>query len=273
MSLPSTFNMHRVSSPLPIDLFSNTYINFSFPLHCHQTYLIQLVDRGINHFSCNGSRYSVGKGTILLMTPEEIHNGCGNRDEALHYKVFYLNEKELSDDNSGFNIDRHIRFNQTVLWNPEIANLINQLYTINSHDNEFLAYELFQNIRNSLLLNYSNFKLNIKESSRRYDEIVRRSKEYIHDQLQQPLRLVDISKSVYLSPFHLLRIFKEHTGITLHQYIINARIEKGKELIKSKRYSLGDLYYETGFSDPSNFTKSFKKITGQTPSQFRKIWK
>ena len=64
--------------------------------------------------------------------------------------------------------------------------------------------------------------------------------------------------------------FKERTGKTLVQYLNTRRIEKAKGLMKNRKYSLWDISEMTGFSNANYMIRVFKKITGQTVSEYRR---
>jgi AraC-like DNA-binding protein len=96
-------------------------------------------------------------------------------------------------------------------------------------------------------------------------------KEIIQDHIDTSLTLKEISKDLKISPSYLSREFSKHFGnLSFGEYIQKQRIEKAKDLMTSHSYSLTEIAYLTGFSDQSHFTRIFKKITGQNPSDFRK---
>lgn len=96
-------------------------------------------------------------------------------------------------------------------------------------------------------------------------------KEIIQDHIDTNITLKEISKDLNISPSYLSREFSKYFGeLSFGEYIQQQRIEKAKELMGNVTYSLTEIAYLTGFSDQSHFTRIFKKITGQNPSDFRK---
>lgn len=96
-------------------------------------------------------------------------------------------------------------------------------------------------------------------------------KEIIQDHIDTNITLKEISKDLNISPSYLSREFSKYFGeLSFGEYIQQQRIEKAKELMGTATYSLTEIAYLTGFSDQSHFTRIFKKITGQNPSDFRK---
>lgn len=94
--------------------------------------------------------------------------------------------------------------------------------------------------------------------------------DYIHEHLQQDLSLKEIAAIVQISQYHFSRLFKQKTGITLHQYILQCRIERAKELLQHSPLSIADIALRAGFCDQSHLTRSFKRIVGMPPKQFLK---
>lgn len=94
--------------------------------------------------------------------------------------------------------------------------------------------------------------------------------DYIHEHLQQDLSLKEIAAIAQISQYHFSRLFKQKMGITLHQYILQRRIERAKELLQHSQLSIADVALRVGFCDQSHFTRSFKRIVGMPPKQFLK---
>jgi AraC family transcriptional regulator len=94
--------------------------------------------------------------------------------------------------------------------------------------------------------------------------------EYINEHLAQDLKLNEIAAIAQLSPYHFSRLFKESMGITLHQYILQRRVEKAKYLLQYSQLSISEVATKVGFFDQSHLTRYFKQIVGVTPKQFLK---
>lgn len=91
--------------------------------------------------------------------------------------------------------------------------------------------------------------------------------EYIHDNLGHSLSLLELSSVANLSPSHFTRVFRQETGQSPHQYLIQARIDQAKHLLRSgDDLSIGSIAHQVGFADQSHFTRHFKRIVGVTPN-------
>jgi AraC-like DNA-binding protein len=72
-----------------------------------------------------------------------------------------------------------------------------------------------------------------------------------------------------VSPNHFVSLFTEATGLTPHQYVLRARIDSAKVLLKDQALSIAEVSKLTSFRTQEHFTKVFRKIVGVTPSEFR----
>lgn len=99
---------------------------------------------------------------------------------------------------------------------------------------------------------------------------VENSKTYIQNHLDESLRIEELARQAFMSTYYFIRVFKNETGMTPHEYIINARIRLAKLLLLESSLSINDICSKTGFSSASVFCASFKKHAGMTPVEYRK---
>ncbi|HHV95014.1 MAG TPA: helix-turn-helix transcriptional regulator [Clostridiaceae bacterium] len=96
--------------------------------------------------------------------------------------------------------------------------------------------------------------------------------DFINKSQLAHIKLRDISKEVCISENHMNNIFKSVTGLTIMQYIENLRINKAKQLLKDPTLTINAISSQLGYYDRYHFGKSFKKATGFSPGQYRKIY-
>jgi AraC family transcriptional regulator len=95
--------------------------------------------------------------------------------------------------------------------------------------------------------------------------------EYINTHLSENLSLTAIAAKLGMSQFYFCRLFKHSTGLTPHQYLIQQRVERAKQLLKQPELTIAQIAIECGFANQSHLAKQFRQQTGLTPKQFRKI--
>jgi AraC family transcriptional regulator len=98
---------------------------------------------------------------------------------------------------------------------------------------------------------------------------LRRAIEFIEENLDRDLELAEIAQSVDLSPYHFARSFKQTTGFTPIQFLMQRRIELAKRLLAESEAPIVEVGLSAGFKNQSHFTTLFRKHTSMTPKNYR----
>lgn len=93
-------------------------------------------------------------------------------------------------------------------------------------------------------------------------------KEYVETHLADDLSLTQLAAIAQISPNYFATQFKQSMGTTPHQYVIQRRIERAKQLIIGRRGTISEIANSVGFADQSHFTRHFKRLMGITPKKF-----
>ena len=135
--------------------------------------------------------------------------------------------------------------------------LLQILYTLsNDEDARVLASSSFANMEHNV-------------ESRR----VRKVQEYINAHYSEEIRLEDCAAMVGMSPSAFSRFFKQHTGRTLMDYIIDIRLGNAARLLVDTSEGISEISYACGFNNLSNFNRAFKARRGYTPRDFRTLFR
>jgi AraC family transcriptional regulator len=120
-----------------------------------------------------------------------------------------------------------------------------------------------------LLREYTTAKPKLEQSGRKLTrQMLLRSVEYIQDHLGEELTVSSIAEAVSTSPYYFTRLFKEATGKSPHQFIIEARVSKARHLLEKGGISISEAAYEAGFFDQSHLTRHFKRTFSLPPKAF-----
>lgn len=101
-------------------------------------------------------------------------------------------------------------------------------------------------------------------------ETIRRARHYVRDNLGDRMTLEEIAQHAGLSQHHFSRLFRAATGLTLTDYINRSRIEAARQLLLKADARVSEVAFEVGFQSLSQFNRSFLRITGRSPLDYRR---
>jgi len=100
---------------------------------------------------------------------------------------------------------------------------------------------------------------------------LRRATDFIAENCMRNIRLQELADLTSLSQSHFSHSFKASTGMAPHEWQMNARLDRAKELLLADDQPLTSIAAETGFSDQAHFTRVFRKHVGTTPARWKKV--
>ena len=98
---------------------------------------------------------------------------------------------------------------------------------------------------------------------------IRRSIDYIYDNLHRQLTVSELAEREGLSPSYYSRLFVKETGTNVVQFINDAKIQTAQNMLRYSDFPILDISISLGFSSQSAFSATFKKVTGFTPKAYR----
>lgn len=108
---------------------------------------------------------------------------------------------------------------------------------------------------------------NLKES--KVNHLIVKAKNFIYKNFDKDITLEDVAKEVCITPHYFSRLFKDETNENFIDFITSIRIEKAKDLLINSEYSIKEISYKIGYTDPNYFSRIFKKTTSYSPSEFK----
>jgi len=93
--------------------------------------------------------------------------------------------------------------------------------------------------------------------------------DYVRAHLDAQIRISDLAALAGMSRFHFARVFRASVGRTPHRYVLERRLDRARELVRSSGAPLRDIAAMTGFADQSHLTRTFKRTFGTTPAALR----
>lgn len=111
-----------------------------------------------------------------------------------------------------------------------------------------------------------------EEKKLRNSQPIRLAKEFMKENLSKQITVEDVATSVNLSYTYFSGLFKNETGITVSQFLLNIRIEKAKKYLKETTMNLSEISDCVGYSDSKHFSKLFKKATGISFKEYKRLY-
>ena len=234
------------------------------------SFLIVYTVSGKGYLEYEGQTYPITKGQCFYINCEQHHLYRTGREEdweilwihfngnsALgYYKEFTRNGFQILSVRDEFFMERTlwriIALNQKKDLTTELvtSNLINGMLT------ELLLQTATNNADTFLIPDY------IRQIVREIDK-----------NFKSGLPLSYFEEFTHRSRYYILKEFKKYIGVTIHEYIITARISYAKELLKYSDLPVSEIAFESGMNNVTHFINLFKAREGTTPLAYRKAWR
>ena len=251
------------------------YINSCGHYHCEQGYrvrrnhmdslLLMYIEQGELFVQYEGKEYTARAGDILLMdgTYPQYYG-------AVEYVEFYW--MHLAGGNAFELCDHLTRLRGGVLHrmsaHPETAGqirfLISQFKT-----NQTIAAPVHSSVLYSILCGLAPAAQRRPEEGAA--EPVRQAVQFIREHLNEELGLKRLAAEVHVSPSHLIRLFRQEMNRSPHEYIVLARMDRAKYLLKTTSLPVKAIAAEVGYQTESSFTGTFTEKIGISPRRFREL--
>lgn len=241
--------------------------------HYHEFCKLLMLRSGSGGYTVDGQRYSLDTGDIVL-----IGSGCVHRPEFEHGSLYerviiYISPEFLQQQSTPdcplldiFNGEHghvlHLH-QPDILWN--LSDALEQELSKDEYGRVILSnglllrllIEIARGIRNP----ETTFAKPIVPSDSRILEILR----YIDAHLTEELSIDILAEEFFISKFHMMRLFKQETGRSIHDYLQERRLLFARDLIR-QGVSATDSCFQSGFRSYSSFTRAYAKHFGTTPT-------
>lgn len=227
--------------------------------HCHQNSHLTLILDGGNREQRSHAELQALPGTVLLYNAEERHR---NRHTVHPSKNLNL---ELDPTFFAAYHTAPLSFAQAVCPHPDAKFALLKIY------HECLAPDAdsvatIHSLLLALLSSYSNH-----EQRNAPPPWARTLRELLHDCWNEPLPLQQLSRRLGIHPVSISKGFARYFGTTLGEYQRKLKVERALHLIRQPQYPLTQIAYECGFFDQSHFVRTFKRVTGWRPNEYRRL--
>lgn len=271
--LRETAKMWRVPEYDNLEVLSATYFKQKFSHHYHDTYAIGVMERGAYVLYHNGQHMTIRAGDMMLINPNDVHGGEPFDDKGWKYRMLYPNITLMRKIASEITADdlHEPHFPKPVVDDPIVARQILHLtHVLEKSDNRLKRDTAMRVALGSLILRHAENQPDDCCMAPQRDA-VRRVRDYLDTYYEANTSLDELAAIAGLSPFHLVRVFKDETGLPPHTYLTHVRIQRAREMLMNDPMSIADVAYATGFTDQSHLTRWFKRMVGVTPGKYATV--
>jgi AraC-like DNA-binding protein/mannose-6-phosphate isomerase-like protein (cupin superfamily) len=281
----------------PVEVLRTTYRSQTFARHSHDTYTLGLVLGGAGSFWCRGAERLASKGDVVVIPPGEVHTGSVSSGvESLSYLAVYLpvGLAALHAESAGMRDGNPPEFGSLVLRDPCVRRAYQALdRVIGSADSyrsrhaphstdtvldfdeaaaeEAVCVAITELVRRHAHQATQNDTLDRKRGILREPRLVSVVRDLLEDSYAKgdETSLHVLAQRTGVTPFRVIRAFREATGLAPHQYLIQVRVERARQFLADGTVpSIAAAM--TGFVDQSHLTYHFKKHFGITPGNYRR---
>ena len=221
-----------------------------------------------------------GRSEIIHSEPNQVGfyqaniSQCFAWDSEAEFLLLYLKPSLLKDlSEAAWGQDKiELVPNLTKFFDPLIVHMGLALKSILETD--ALGSRIYaDSIANALGIHILSRYSSIQKPTKHYKgglskQQLRQVLDYMNEHLDRNLSLSELAKVVHLSSYHFAHLFKQSMGISPHQYHIQCRIERAKELLFRRDATIKDIAQVVGFSSQGHLNYHFKRLTGMTPKNF-----
>lgn len=244
-----------------------------FNYHYHEFYKLLFLRSGSGGYSVAGQRYTLEAGDVVLVGSQSIHRPEFEKGMLYERVIIYISPQflemhstencrlsEIFDGKNGHVL--HLS-NPAPIW--ALSDALEQELAENNFGRELrsnsLLLMLFIEIARSMQHPKATFVAPLAPADSRIAELLR----YIDAHLSEELSIEHLAEQLYLSRFHMMRLFRQETGQSIHSYLQQRRLLHAAELIK-QGVSATESCFLSGFGSYSAFTRAYAKHFGTTPT-------
>lgn len=252
-----------------LELLRARFVTHSFAPHAHDTFAIGVIEEGAESFRYRGAEHVAPAGSVVLINPGEIHTGQAAVAGGWTYRMLYPTAAIVQQ--AAAQVAGRPQpipfFGEPVVQDAMVAGLLRGLHRTLEHSADPLLREsLFLTAMAQLVVRHADAPPPVA-APRRARASVASARRFLDQHHAEQPSLEQLAQHVGLSPFHLLRIFRQEVGITPHAYLTNVRVLHARQLLAAG-IKPADVALRTGFADQSHLTRTFKRVVGVPPGQY-----
>ncbi|MGP4689937.1 AraC family transcriptional regulator [Agrobacterium cavarae] len=234
-----------------------------FTPHRHDTYALGLTLHGVQTFRYRGvERFSM-PGNVIVLHPDEVHDGAAGTDAGLIYRMVYM-PPELIGAIDGYS--RSLPFvPDPVVANAEFSRTLAYILSDLDHEPDDLAKDdAIQRIGTILSREAGAPRKRVTKVAQ---SAVLQARDFLLSHSDEPVRSATLEDMTGLDRYALARHFRQLLGTSPHRYLVMRRLSRAKQLLLAGS-NLAGAAVESGFADQAHLTRHFRDAFGITPGRW-----
>lgn len=240
------------------DRLEGAFQGTAYAPHRHDTYAIGVTLQGVQTFDYRGATRHSLPGQMVVLHPDELHDGRAGTEDGFRYKILYVDPSTLQDVLNGQplpfikdGISNDIRLSKVL-----VPLLNNHNVALEHLEYQDAIYDLATVLNVISGNSNSNRKLNYQAT--------KRAKAFIDDSLDEGICLDELEHVTGYDRWQLSRDFRSLYGTSPNRYLIHRRLERARELLINN-VPISSIAIDCGFADQSHLGRHFKKTYGLSP--------
>ncbi|MEZ8104061.1 helix-turn-helix transcriptional regulator [Vibrio cortegadensis] len=239
--------------------------------HSHDEFSFGIIDQGNALYRNRQTNHSISQGDTVTINPSDVHS-CNPAKGKWSYRMLFVDAHWMGEIQSQLfkhnRIDYH-PFERQYETSELFYQSFNHLFQSLNQNYEPLTCEVQLVDFLELCFNAQNSMDSLQQNQTyRPCSNMRRIKEMLLDQIGEQLSLEALVSEVGISQYHLIRRFRHYFGMSPHAYLLDARIKKSKQMLRTG-CKIVDISNSLGFSDQAHFQRNFKKRIAVTPKRYQ----
>lgn len=241
----------------------------AYDLHRHDDWLVGVTDSGVQDFMCRGARRRSTPGRVILIEPQEAHDGRAGVAEGFAYCMLYLPRSWLRAGLAGAPAGDP-RFTASLCDDPPLAQAIRSACGALLRPGERLAREAaLDSVLDRLRPHLG--RPGPATFRNRDERVARLARERLHEDIAGDIGADALAKAAGAADrFQLARIFRAVHGTSPHAYLAQVRLVRARELLAAGMRPAA-VAAECGFADQSHLGRRFRRAYGLTPATYRAL--